>query len=65
LPPRRSAPLRGSDVLGLGVPPGPLVGELLREAEAVLEDSCSGPWPRERALAVLRELVAARIKTDR
>ena len=64
LPPQHPSPLRGADVIGLGVPPGPLVGELLRAAQERLESTGSGPWPRDEALEVLAGLVASRIKTS-
>lgn len=64
LPPVHASPLRGADVIGLGVPAGPMVGELLRGAQARLESAGSGPWSREQALEVLAQLVARRIKTS-
>ena len=52
-------PLQGRDVLALGVPPGPLVGQLLHAArEAWREGGCvDGP---EACMVTLRRLVASK-----
>ncbi|MCB9878560.1 MAG: CCA tRNA nucleotidyltransferase [Planctomycetes bacterium] len=56
LPPLREPLLHGRDVLALGVPAGPAVGELLRAAEARLEESPTPP-DRAAALVLLRDVV--------
>jgi hypothetical protein len=69
LPRRRSqraaarAPLlTGADALALGVPEGPLVGELLRAVERQLDAQDDGEPTREQALAALRLLAAPHVK---
>ncbi|MGC6486619.1 MAG: CCA tRNA nucleotidyltransferase [Planctomycetota bacterium] len=59
LPPQRAPLLQGRDVLALGVPKGPLVGELLREVEARIE-ARDEPASRADALVLLRDAVEAR-----
>lgn len=51
----------GRDVLQLGVPAGPLVGELLRQVDAAMSARCDG-GDRETALQLLRQLVDGRVK---
>lgn len=61
LPPEAPPPLcRGADLLALGVPPGPLVGTLLRELHERAE--ALGIDDREQALAMLRELAGPHVK---
>jgi poly(A) polymerase len=57
LPPVSEPLLLGRDVLALGVPRGPQVGELLRRAQAALEELPAAPT-REEALVLLRDTVA-------
>jgi poly(A) polymerase len=53
----------GADVLALGLPPGPVVGEILREIEEqVLEGMIAD---RPAALAAVRQAVAVRVKAGR
>jgi poly(A) polymerase len=62
LPPVRQPLLTGADVLALGVPEGPLVGELLRAVDQRLDER-AGPAPeRTEALALLAELARQRVK---
>ena len=62
LPPERPALVTGADVLALGVPKGPVVGQLLRAVDEEL-DSADGIEPdRDAALAVLRRLAVAHVK---
>lgn len=56
LPPEAPRLLSGADVLALGVAPGPLVGELLRRVDELLEER-SLPGTRDEALVLLRDLV--------
>ncbi len=60
LPPVRPVFCSGADVLALGVPPGPMVGQLLRELDDAI-DAMDAP-DRARALAALQDLVVARFK---
>jgi poly(A) polymerase len=61
LPPEPPAGLcRGADVIALGVPEGPAVGEVLREVQRRL-DELERP-DREAALALLETIVRARVK---
>lgn len=60
LPPVRPAYCTGADVLALGVPPGPAVGQLLRELDDAI-DHMKAP-DRATALAELQRLVALRLK---
>jgi poly(A) polymerase len=61
LPPLPPPPLcSGRDALALGLAPGPQIGELLRELETLLE--ARGITDRSAALALLQQLVTARIK---
>jgi hypothetical protein len=62
LPPERPQLLTGADVLGLGVPEGPLVGRLLRAAMDALDDLPHADASRERALELLRDLVLRTVK---
>lgn len=64
LPEPRPQPVRGADVLALGVPPGPMVGELLRELAQRLDEEDAMTATRERALDLLRELAQRRIKHE-
>jgi poly(A) polymerase len=57
LPPLAEVLVTGRDVLELGLPAGPAVGKLLAAVHAAA-DEASVPWDRERALQLLRELVA-------
>jgi poly(A) polymerase len=59
LPPERRQLVGGQDVLALGVPPGPVVGELLAALEARLDELPVAP-DRDAALVLLRDLVTAR-----
>lgn len=62
LPPEPPAPwCTGRDVLRLGVPAGPQVGELLRQVDAAMNLRCDG-GDRESALQCLRELVTRVVK---
>ena len=62
LPPERPPLVTGADVLALGVPKGPVVGQLLRAVEDAL-DSADGIEPdRDTALVVLRRLAVAHVK---
>jgi poly(A) polymerase len=62
LPPERPPLVTGADVLALGVPKGPVVGQLLRAVEDAL-DSADGIEPdRDNALVVLRRLAVAHVK---
>lgn len=56
LPPEPPTVVTGADVLALGVPSGPAVGELLRAAHAAL-DEAPAPLDRPAALSLLRDLV--------
>lgn len=60
LPPVRPALCSGADVLGMGVPAGPMVGMLLRELDDAI-DRMEVP-DRAGALAELQRLVAERLK---
>ena len=61
LPPPPARPLcQGADVLNLGVPPGPLVGEILRQLQREL-DELERP-DREAALSLLETIVRQQIK---
>lgn len=51
----------GRDVVALGIPPGPLVGELLRQLHAELDRSA--PADRTGALAILRRLAAPHLNS--
>lgn len=62
LPPLREPLLTGSDALALGVPEGPLVGQLLRAAQTALDELPDRQPSREAALALLRELVLRTVK---
>lgn len=53
----------GADVLALGLPSGPVVGEVLRAVTAELEAGDDPAPTRAAALALLRREVAKRIKT--
>ena len=57
LGPERPPLLQGADVLALGVPAGPRVGEMLRAAQAAI-DEAPVAMDRAAALVLLRELVA-------
>ena len=59
LPPVSPPLLTGSDVLALGVPPGPQVGALLRAAADAIDES-PAPMDRAAALVLLRELFGQR-----
>ncbi len=62
LPPVAESALCGKDVLALGVQQGPIVGQILREAERRL-DAFDGKGPsREQALQVLAEVVRDGVK---
>lgn len=54
----RLFPLRGNDVLALGLPPGPAVGELLAHVERWWEDNNFAP-DREACLDQLKSLLPA------
>ncbi|MBX3464113.1 MAG: CCA tRNA nucleotidyltransferase [Planctomycetes bacterium] len=56
LPPAPAPLLSGADVLALGVPSGPVVGELLRAVHAAADEAPT-PWTRADALARLGEMV--------
>lgn len=56
LPPLPPALVLGKDVLELGVPAGPAVGELLRAVHAAA-DEAPMPMDRDGALVLLREMV--------
>jgi poly(A) polymerase len=60
LPPVRPAYCSGADVLAMGVQPGPVVGQLLRDLDDVI-DRMEAP-DRERALVELQRLVGLRLK---
>ena len=61
LPPLPPPPLcRGADVLALGVPQGPAVGEVLRELQGRL-DGLEAP-DRSKALELLETIVRGRVK---
>lgn len=60
LPPVRPALCSGSDVISMGVPPGPEVGQLLRALDDAI-DRMEAP-DRTLALAELRRLVDERLK---
>ncbi|MGE3174098.1 MAG: CCA tRNA nucleotidyltransferase [Planctomycetota bacterium] len=62
LPPLAKPLLSGADALALGVAEGPMVGELLRQAQRALDDGDDPAPTREQALAVLARLVAAAVK---
>ncbi len=62
LPPLREPLLTGSDALALGVPEGPLVGQLLRAAQTALDELPDREPSRDTALALLRELVLRTVK---
>lgn len=64
LPPAPPSLVSGTDVLALGVPAGPLVGALLREVHDRLDGEDAVAATRERALSLLRELVARSFKRD-
>lgn len=57
LPPENEPLVVGADVLELGVPPGPRVGELLRAVLAAADDA-PAPMDRAQALILLRDLVS-------
>ena len=57
LPPLSEPLLHGRDVVALGVSPGPRVGALLREVQAMV-DELSPPPTRQQALVLLRDAVA-------
>jgi poly(A) polymerase len=59
LPPVEEPLLTGADVLELGVPSGPEVGELLRAVHDAADET-PAPMDRPRALILLREMVEAR-----
>ena len=62
LPPERPALVTGKDALALGVPKGPVVGQILQQVEDAL-DSLDGVEPtREAALAILAKLAAQHVK---
>lgn len=56
LPPAAPPLVTGSDVLALGIAPGPRVGEILRQLQAAI-DELPTPPDRDGALVLLRELV--------
>lgn len=56
LPPEAPPLLQGRDVLALGVPGGPQVGEILRQVEARIE-ARDEPTTRDEALVLLRDAV--------
>ena len=61
LPPLPPPPIcAGKDVLALGVPEGPMVGEVLRVLHAELDNL--GVVDRDTALAHLKDLVSSRFK---
>ena len=62
LPPIRPTLLTGADALALGVPQGPMVGQILRMALAALDELPEREPSRETALALLRELVRRTVK---
>jgi len=64
LPPLKPPLLQGRDVLELGVPRGPLVGELIREVERMV-DELPGAATRREALDLLRDAVARLGDADR
>ncbi len=56
LPPMRPRWIHGKDVLALGVPPGPRVGQILQEVDELLGDQPEAA-SREAALVLLRDVV--------
>lgn len=60
LPPVRPVFCSGADVLALGVPPGPMVGQVLRDLDDAI-DRMEAP-DRASALVELQRLVAVRLK---
>lgn len=62
LPPERTVLVTGADALALGVPEGPLVGELLRAVERQLDADAEREPTRAQALAALRQLAAPHVK---
>jgi putative nucleotidyltransferase with HDIG domain len=56
LGPERAPLVTGADVIALGIPPGPRVGEVLRAVTAAI-DEAPMPLDRAAALVLLRELV--------
>ncbi|MEI6129293.1 MAG: CCA tRNA nucleotidyltransferase [Planctomycetota bacterium] len=57
LPPLREPLISGSDVVALGVPKGPMVGQFLRAVHDALDVPAAPEPDRERALVLLRDLV--------
>jgi poly(A) polymerase len=57
LPPASPPLVTGADALALGVPEGPLLGQLLRSVHAAADEAPT-PMDRPAALVLLRELVA-------
>ncbi len=60
LPPERTVLVAGADALALGVPEGPLVGEVLRRTHDLADQRGIGDRPA--ALVLLREVVAGAVK---
>ncbi len=62
LPPERPALVTGRDALALGVPNGPVVGQLLRAVEEALDSLDGVEASRESALAILAKLASQHVK---
>jgi hypothetical protein len=62
LPPERPALVTGKDALALGVPNGPVVGQLLRAVEEELDSLDGVEASRESALAILAKLASQHVK---